>query len=123
MKLSITRKRFWTDSALALTLSMGTNLASAQFNANTFEYLNQPGLAAINAISAYNQGYTGSGIRVGVLDTGITPEHMEFTNAIVAGYDSVTGKSGTSNFENFLTDYDTHGTHVASIAAGRPNSL
>ena len=119
MKLSITRKRFWTDSALALTLSMGTNLASAQFNANTFEYLNQPGLAAINAISAYNQGYTGSGIRVGVLDTGITPEHMEFTNAIVAGYDSVTGKSGTSNFQNFLADYDTHGTHVASIAAGR----
>lgn len=91
------------------------------------EYTNQPGLAAIkvytgdvNNLSAYDQGYVGKGIRIGVSDGGINPSHVEFVGAIVAGFDAATGKSGTSNFASFLKDdEDGHGTHVASIAAAR----
>jgi len=83
------------------------------------EYYIQPALSAINLLPAYNAGLSGAGVRVGVVDTGINPNHVEFTNAIVAGYNAVTGISGTSNFSSFLKDYHGHGTHVASIAAGR----
>ena len=90
------------------------------------EYSNQPGLAAINVYtgdannpSAYDQGYFGKGIRIGVSDGGINPSHVEFLGAIAAGFDALTGKSGTTNFSAFLNDGDGHGTHVASIAAAR----
>ena len=67
------------------------------------EYTNQPALATIKVIDAYNQGYSGLGIKIGVVDTGINPNHVEFINAIAAGYNN--GRSGTSNFSSFL--YDT----------------
>ena len=85
------------------------------------EYTNQPRLAAINVLPAYNQGYSGAGIRVGIVDSGINPNHVEFTNAIVAGYDAYTGVSSTTNF-SFLQNYQPssgHGSHVAGIVAAR----
>lgn len=85
------------------------------------EYTNQPGLAAINVLPAYNLGYSGNGVRIGIVDTGINPNHVEFRNAIVAGYDSLSGQSSTSDF-SFLTNYQPnigHGSHVAGIAAAR----
>lgn len=85
------------------------------------EYTNQPGLEAINVLPSYNQGYSGAGIRVGIVDSGINPNHVEFTNAIVAGYDAYTGMSSTTNF-SFLQNYQPssgHGSHVAGIVAAR----
>ena len=85
------------------------------------EYTNQPGLAAINVLPAYNQGYSGAGIRVGIVDSGINPNHVEFTNAIVAGYDAFTGVSSTASF-SFLQNYQPtsgHGSHVAGIIGAR----
>ena len=86
------------------------------------EFYNQPALSAINLLAAYSAGLSGAGVRIGVVDTGINLNHVEFTNAIVAGYNAVTGVSGTSDFSGFLQDHDIvdgHGSHVASIAAGR----
>jgi subtilase-type serine protease len=100
------------------TVFFVVNPAAAQFVPG-LEYSNQPALAAINLLPAYNAGLSGLGIRIGVVDTGINPNHVEFTGALVAGYDAMTGRSGTSNFSSFLVDYDLHGSHVASIAAAR----
>jgi len=140
MKLSITHKRFWTDSALALTLSMGTSIASAQITAFTPGYANQPALATINALGAYNLNLSGNGVTIGIVDTGINPNHVAFNNnAIVAGMgwsrsssDLLTNnwvsQSSTTNV-SFLNDLNAdqtnagHGTFVSSIAAGRPNTL
>lgn len=99
-------------------LYLGAMPAFAQFVPGN-EYDNQPALAAINVIPAYNAGLSGLGVRIGVVDSGMNPNHVEFAGALVAAYDALTGKSGTSNFSSFLVDYHGHGSHVASIAAAR----
>ncbi|MGD9947228.1 MAG: autotransporter domain-containing protein [Desulfobulbus sp.] len=83
------------------------------------EFYNQPALSAVNLLPAYNAGLSGAGVRVGVVDSGINPNHVEFANAIVAGYDSFANRSGTSDFSIFLQDYFNHGTFVASVLAAR----
>lgn len=83
------------------------------------EFYNQPALSIVNILPAYNAGLSGAGVRLGVVDSGINPNHVEFTNAIMAGYDSISCSSGTTDFPSFLQDYHNHGTMVASVAAGR----
>lgn len=95
------------------------------------EYDNQPALSIIRVHnpdplnpSAYDQGFSGQGIRIGIIDSGINPDHVEFTNKILAGMTAGSDPvwSGQSNFSGNLYDSndeqgDGHGTHVASIAA------
>ena len=102
------------------------------------EYTNQPALSIIRVHnpdplnpSAYDQGYTGLGVRVGIIDTGINPDHVEFSGAIVAGINagSLPIWSGVTGFSGNLFDWDDidedagHGTHVASIAAARRDGV
>lgn len=104
--------------ACSVALALAATPALAQFTPGA-EYYNQPALAAINLLPAYRAGLSGAGVRIGVVDSGINPNHVEFSDAIVAGYDAIRGLSGNSNFSNFLTDYVGHGSFVASIAAAR----
>lgn len=104
--------------ACSVALALAATPALAQFTPGV-EYYNQLALAAINLLPAYSAGLSGEGVRIGVVDSGINPNHVEFSDAIVAGYDAIKGLSGTSNFSNFLTDYFGHGSFVASIAAAR----
>ena len=55
------------------------------------EYQNQPALSIIGVHnpdplnpSSYDQGFTGNGVRVGIIDSGINPDHIEFNNKILA---------------------------------------
>ncbi len=62
---------------------------------------------------ANDRGHTGEGIRVGIVDTGINPDHRNFRGLTVAKWrDFVNGRS---------TPYDDqgHGTAMASIIAGQ----
>lgn len=64
----------------------------------------------IGAPAAWAAGYTGTGVKVAVLDTGIDATHPDLVGQVVAA-------------QNFSTSADTgdhfgHGTHVASIIAG-----
>lgn len=109
-----------------------TQLTFAQWTPGV-EYLNQPALSIIRVHnpdplnpSAYDQGYTGAGIRIGIIDSGINPDHVEFTGKILAGMTAGSNPvwSGQSGFSGNLYDSndkegDGHGTHVASIAAAR----
>lgn len=104
----------------------------------TPEYTNQPGLATVNALSAYNAGLSGQGIKIGIVDTGLYTGHVEFTNAVAAalGWTRQPGTSlldqqwvstsGANNFGRFLNDNQAdgtttagHGSFVSSIAAAR----
>ncbi|HET9627058.1 MAG TPA: S8 family peptidase, partial [Kofleriaceae bacterium] len=65
----------------------------------------------IGAPAAYARGFTGAGVAIAVLDSGIDASHPDFANKIVAAEDFVGDGNGTN-------DVFGHGTHVASILAG-----
>lgn len=66
----------------------------------------------INVSSVWNAGFTGQGVRVAILDTGITTAHPELAGRIVACKTEVVG---TASCE----DDNGHGTHVAGIAGAQ----
>lgn len=57
----------------------------------------------------------GTGVTIAVIDSGVRTDHIEFGGALVGGYDVFTGRTGLS----VVGDTSGHGTHVASLAAGR----
>ena len=119
---------------------LNVSVASGQVTptATTPEYTNQRGLATVNALSAYNAGWSGAGVKIGIVDTGLYTSHVEFTNAVAAalGWAREPGSelldtqwvstTGTSNFSSFLNDKQAdgtttagHGSFVSSISAAR----
>ena len=103
---------------LAYCLFFVSSLTLAQFTDS--QYTNQPSLATINSNVAYALGYSGLGVTVGVVDSGINPNNAAFSGAIVGGYNAFTGLSGVSNLRDYDTNY--HGSFTASeIAARRGN--
>jgi subtilisin family serine protease len=59
----------------------------------------------------YRYEYTGAGVHVYILDTGILGTHVEFTHRMGNGFSSINDGLGT-------TDCHGHGTHVAGTAGG-----
>ena len=51
------------------------------------DYKRQSGLDMVNAAKAYSLGFTGKGVTVGYLDSGIEAKHPEFAGAIAGGFD------------------------------------
>ncbi|AXG81990.1 1,4-dihydropyridine esterase [Streptomyces paludis] len=66
--------------------------------------------AQIGTGSAYQAGYTGVGVKVAVLDTGVDQTHPDLAGVSIARKDF----SGSGN----TVDHHGHGTHVASTIAG-----
>lgn len=102
-------------------LWVAVGLVHAQFVAGD-QYYNQQALSTINALSAYTQGYSGSGVTIGVVDSGLDPNHIAFSGALVGAM----GWSRTdpadllvnnwvsqtnSNFASFLNDYKADGVN------------
>lgn len=63
----------------------------------------------VRAPDVWREGYSGVGVKIAVLDTGIDLEHPDFSGRIAATAD-FTGEG--------VTDGSGHGTHVAGIACG-----
>jgi subtilase-type serine protease len=83
---------------------------------DTPEYRRQEGLALIHAADAYSLGYSGLGVTVGVLDSGIAALHPEFSGKIAGGYDFILGRAVS---EGDGIDKDGHGSHVNGIIGAR----
>jgi subtilisin family serine protease len=54
---------------------------------------------------------TGAGVNAFIIDTGIKPNHVEFTGRLLPGYNTVADYNGTA-------DCNGHGTHVAGTVGG-----
>jgi len=67
-------------------------------------------VAQIGAPSAWAAGYTGEGVKVAVLDTGIDSSHPDLAGRVIAEANFTTTPDAGNHFG--------HGTHVASIIAG-----
>ena len=94
-------------------------------NWNTDEYNVNYGLNSIGAKTAYEQGYTGKGVTIAVLDTGIDTDNANFSNILdgqryLTTYNFKTRKLNR-DFTTNVEDGHGHGTHVAGIALGAKN--
>ena len=90
-------------------------IAHASVTPNDQYYVQyQPELRKIQADLAWNYS-TGSGIRVGVLDTGIQANHPDLTGKVAVQYDFVDNDSTAQ-------DGNGHGTHTAGTVAARTNN-
>ena len=98
------------------------NFAATAAGFETAEYEGMGGLAAINASSAYARGATGEGVTVGVIDSGVYEDHIEFSTT---NGDKVSYAGSDYDSSNPRTNEAvTHGTGVAGvIAANRDNNL
>jgi len=84
----------------------------ASTNYDTTEYRENYGLAQINALDAYEAGFTGDGVSVAVIDTGILKDHPQISaNINSLSTNVVTGSKAD------VVDTDGHGTAVAGVIA------
>jgi subtilisin family serine protease len=78
--------------------------------ASTSEYSESWALEDIGAEPVHSSNYTGKGIKIGFLDTGIDYNHPELSPNYKGGYDFI-------NSDDDPMDDNGHGTHVAGILA------
>lgn len=72
---------------------------------------------SVNANDPWSKGYTGGGIGVAVVDTGISPSgHEDFKGA--DGNSRVIAEVEVNPLTNNVTDGYGHGTHIAGIVGG-----
>lgn len=73
---------------------------------------------AVGSPYAWAEGYTGQGVKVAVLDTGVMGTHTELT---LAGEADTTGGSVVTG-SGVASDKGGHGTHVAGIIGAKANN-
>jgi len=88
---------------ISLELDMPVQLLDAELD-------NGWGVKRIGAGYAHDQGFTGAGVKVAVLDTGIDYNHPEFDGIYAGGFDF------QNNDSDPMDDHD-HGTHVSGTIA------
>jgi len=86
------------------------------------EFANQWSLAEIGADYAYARGYTGQGVTVGIIDTGVDPGHRALAGKLHprSGVASRSCPNGTCSF-SAIRDTDSHGTAVGGVIAAARN--
>ena len=86
-------------------------------------------LSQINLISVHDQGYTGAGVVIGILDTGFRTEHVAFNEPghslnIVAAWDFINDDSGVGPQPGDPPFQYNHGTYIlGTLAAYKPGEL
>jgi hypothetical protein len=68
-------------------------------------------------LTPWTQGYSGKGVTIGIVDTGIDTDSPEFAGRIVTASADVAGTRGLDNAES------DHGTNVALVAAAARDGL
>jgi subtilisin family serine protease len=79
------------------------------------------GMDAINAPEAWDAGYTGSGAKVFILDSGIDAEHPDLAPNLIPALSTSFVPDEDWNVQP--GEFFNHGSHVAGIIAGADNSM
>lgn len=77
------------------------------------------GVPHVQGTQSHQAGYTGQGVKVAILDTGIDKSHPDLSSNVKGGY-SVFTDAANSNPYN---DVHGHGTHVAGTVAALNNNI
>ncbi|MEC2073384.1 S8 family peptidase [Alkalihalophilus marmarensis] len=77
------------------------------------------GIPRVQGTDAQNAGYTGNGVKVAILDTGIDRSHPDLTANVQGGHSVFTDSANRDPF----FDGDGHGTHVAGTVAAVNNDI
>lgn len=102
---------------------------AAESDWQSVEYFSSRGLDIVNAAPAYDLGFTGKGVRLGVCDQPTNFEHPDFSGKSgssmlnEAKYSEVLGRPPFYSLEDFGWASVTHGTHVSGIAAADRNGF
>ncbi len=95
------------NDATALDCPAGIQIGGA-FEDTVYYIMDMEANVQINADDVWNLGYTGAGVTIAVLDTGIDSDHPELSDSIAGGKGF-----GYATYE----DDHGHGTHVSGIIA------
>jgi subtilisin family serine protease len=109
--------------ALATALLVGATGAAYALPAGPNDPLfpKQWGLSVVGAPEAWTNT-TGTGVLIGVVDTGVNLDHEDLTGQIVASTDCVGSGGNPLACEGTAVDDNGHGTAVAGLAAAAANN-
>lgn len=99
-----------------LTTAATIALATAASAQGAEDHKTRTQLNNIGAYAAWERGFTGKGVTIAVLDTGLDPNHVDIKGKIVGAYNFYLNTSVVTETRN------GHGTAMASIAAGNYNN-
>ena len=85
--------------------SVAATQPNAPWGLDRIDQRNRP----LNGTYTYN--YTGTGVKIYIIDTGIRATHTDFGGRVISGFTSINDGNGTN-------DLNGHGTHVAGTAGG-----
>ncbi|TMW70996.1 S8 family peptidase [Alteribacter natronophilus] len=77
------------------------------------------GIPHVQGTDAQDAGYTGAGLKVAILDTGIEATHEDLADNVKGGYSVFTDADNSDPYY----DPNGHGTHVAGTVAAVDNDL
>ncbi|RNC69896.1 MAG: peptidase S8 [Desulfuromonadales bacterium] len=83
------------------------------------EYVDSWGVLRIGAETAAARGFTGAGVKVAIIDTGIDYNHPDLKDNYRGGYNFLPNNSDP--YDPYDDVVGSHGTHVAGIIAARNN--
>ena len=115
-------KHLFISRIIGVLLALGVTAAGASPDVESGEYLNQPYLAGIKVVPAWNAGLLGAGVVVADLDSGVRSTHIDLVGKIApGGYDFV--NDDNDPFDDEASTTQGHGTASAGIIVGNWNGV